>query len=195
MPQTLRFRPALGALLASAAIFVAATVMPGAAYARSAVAAMPAASNPAATNIVQGAVASADHTTLVAAVQAAGLAETLSGAGPFTVFAPTNSAFAKLPAGTVESLLLPAQKDALTRVLTSHVVAGNVSSAELQRMIRAGRGKAVLTTLSGAKLTARRSGRGILLIDEKGGSARITAADLVQTNGVIHVTNGVSLPG
>lgn len=145
-------------------------------------------------NIVETAVGSSVHSTLVAAVTAAGLVETLSSPGPFTVFAPTNDAFAKLPAGTVESLVQPAQKAALTKILTYHVVAGNVSSKELKRMIRSGRGKAVLTTVSGGKLTARMNGRGIVLIDEMGGRARVTAADLAQTNGVIHVTDSVSLP-
>ena len=144
--------------------------------------------------IVENAVNSADHTTLVAAVQAAGLVDTLSGAGPFTVFAPTNAAFGKLPAGTVDTLVKPEQKGALTRILTYHVVAGSVTSAQLLRMIRAGRGKAELTTVSGGKLTARRNGRGIVLIDEAGGRARVTQADVMQSNGVIHVTDTVSMP-
>lgn len=147
-----------------------------------------------ARNIVENAVNSADHTTLVAAVKAAGLVETLSGAGPFTVFAPTNAAFAKLPAGTVDTLLKPEQKAALTKVLTYHVVSGNVSSSQLVRMIRAGRGKAQLTTVSGGKLTARMNGRGVVLIDEMGGRARVTQANIAQSNGVIHVTDAVSLP-
>lgn len=147
-----------------------------------------------ARNIVENAVNSADHTTLVAAVKAAGLVETLSGPGPFTVFAPTNAAFARLPAGTVESLVQPAQKATLTKILTYHVVPGNVSSAQLLRMISAGRGKAELTTVSGGKLTARRNGRGIVLIDEMGGRANVTQANVMQANGVIHVTNAVSMP-
>ncbi len=147
-----------------------------------------------ARNIVENAVNSADHTTLVAAVKAAGLVETLSGAGPFTVFAPTNAAFAKLPAGTVDTLLKPEQKAALTKVLTYHVVAGNVSSSQLVRMIRAGRGKAELTTVAGGKLTARMNGRGVVLVDEMGGRARVTQANVAQSNGVIHVTDAVSLP-
>ena len=147
-----------------------------------------------ARNIVENAVNSADHTTLVAAVKAAGLVETLASAGPFTVFAPTNAAFAKLPAGTVETLVQPAQKATLTKILTYHVVSGNVSSAQLVRMIRSGRGKAELTTVSGGKLTARMNGRGIVLIDEMGGRARVTQANVAQANGVIHVTDTVSMP-
>jgi uncharacterized surface protein with fasciclin (FAS1) repeats len=147
-----------------------------------------------ARNIVENAVNSADHTTLVAAVKAAGLVETLSSAGPFTVFAPTNAAFAKLPAGTVDALVQPEQKAALTKILTYHVVSGNVSSAQLARMIRVGRGRAELTTVSGGKLTARMNGRGIVLIDEMGGRARVTQANVTQSNGVIHVTDSVSMP-
>jgi uncharacterized surface protein with fasciclin (FAS1) repeats len=147
-----------------------------------------------ARNIVENAVNSADHTTLVAAVKAAGLVETLASPGPFTVFAPTNAAFAKLPAGTVDSLVQPEQKAALTKILTYHVVSGNVSSAQLARMIRAGRGKAELTTVSGGKLTARMNGRGIVLIDEMGGRARVTQANIAQSNGMIHVTDSVSMP-
>ncbi len=148
-----------------------------------------------ARNIVENAVNSADHTTLVAAVKAAGLVETLAGPGPFTVFAPTNAAFGKLPAGTVETLVMPEQKATLTKILTYHVVAGNVSSSQLVRMIRAGRGKAVLTTVSGGKLTARMMGRNVVLVDEKGGRATVTQADVAQSNGVIHVTDTVSMPG
>ena len=145
-------------------------------------------------NIVENAVNSADHTTLVAAVKAAGLVETLSGPGPFTVFAPTNAAFAKLPAGTVENLVKPEQKAALTKILTYHVVPGSVTAAQLMRMIRTGRGKAELTTVSGGKLTARMNGRGVVLVDEMGGRARVTQTDVMQSNGVIHVTDTVSMP-
>ena len=146
-------------------------------------------------NIIENAVNSRDHTTLVAAVQAAGLVETLSGPGPFTVFAPTNAAFAKLPAGTVDTLLKPENKGMLTAVLTYHVVAGNVSSRQLMAMIRAGRGMARLTTVNGGILTARMQGRSIVLVDAKGGISRITQANVMQSNGVIHVTDTVSLPG
>lgn len=146
-------------------------------------------------NIIQNAVNSADHTTLVAAVQAAGLVETLSGPGPFTVFAPTNAAFAKLPAGTVDTLLKPENKSALAGVLTYHVVPGRVTASELIRMINAGGGMASLTTVNGGTLTARLSGGNVVLTDAKGGMATVTQADVMQSNGVIHVTNAVSLPG
>ncbi len=145
-------------------------------------------------NIVENAVNSRDHTTLVAAVTAAGLVETLSSPGPFTVFAPTNAAFGKLPAGTVESLVKPEQKATLTKILTYHVVPGSVTSTQLTRMIRAGRGKAELTTVSGGKLTARMMGRNIVLVDEMGGRAKVTQANVMQSNGVIHVTDTVSMP-
>ena len=146
-------------------------------------------------NIVENAVNSRDHTTLVAAVQAAGLVETLSGPGPFTVFAPTNAAFAALPAGTVETLLQPANRAQLTSVLTYHVVPGRVSAADLMSRIRAGGGTARLTTVQGGTLTARMSGNNVVLTDARGGTATVTQADVFQSNGVIHVTNAVSLPG
>jgi uncharacterized surface protein with fasciclin (FAS1) repeats len=146
-------------------------------------------------NIVQNAVNSRDHTTLVAAVTAAGLADTLSGAGPFTVFAPTNAAFAALPAGTVDTLLQPANRGMLQSVLTYHVVPGRLTAAALMQRIRAGGGSAMLTTVQGGTLTARMMGGGIVLVDAKGGMARVTQADVMQSNGVIHVTNAVSLPG
>ena len=144
--------------------------------------------------IVQAAVGSPDHTTLVAAVTAAGLVDTLSGAGPFTVFAPTNAAFARLPAGTVDTLLQPANRAMLQAVLSYHVVSGRVTAAELVRQIRAGGGSAQLTTVQGGTLTARLDGSSVVLADARGGSARVTQADLVQSNGVIHVTDAVSLP-
>ena len=146
-------------------------------------------------NIIQNAVNSADHTTLVAAVKAAGLVDTLSGPGPFTVFAPTNAAFAKLPAGTVDTLLQPANKTMLQSVLTYHVVAGRHTAANLMSMIRSGGGTARLTTVNGAVLTARMMDGGIVLVDGKGGVAHVTQADVMQSNGVIHVTDSVSLPG
>jgi uncharacterized surface protein with fasciclin (FAS1) repeats len=149
---------------------------------------------PADKTIVQTAAASADHTTLVAAVTAAGLAETLSGPGPFTVFAPTDAAFAKLPAGTVESLVEPANKAALTKILTYHVVAGRVVAADLIAQINAGGGSAALTTVEGGTLTASLRGDSVILTDEKGGTATVTQADLLQSNGVIHVTDTVSMP-
>lgn len=146
-------------------------------------------------NIVQNAVNSADHTTLVAAVKAAGLVDTLSGAGPFTVFAPTNDAFAKLPAGTVETLVRPENKAMLTSILTYHVVPGRLSAADLMARIRAGGGSARLTTVNGGVLTATMEGGAIILTDAKGGRATITQVNVFQSNGVIHVTDTVSLPG
>jgi len=145
--------------------------------------------------IVDAAMASASHSTLVAAVKAAGLVDTLAGPGPFTVFAPTNDAFAKLPEGTVASLLEPENRDTLTKVLTYHVVAGKVTAAELLQMIEQGGGKAELTTVAGGTLTARVKGGEVVLTDEKGGKATVKQADLVQSNGVIHVTDTVSMPG
>ena len=145
-------------------------------------------------NIVENAVNSADHTTLVAAVTAAGLAPTLSGAGPFTVFAPTNAAFAKLPAGTVDTLVMPSNKATLTKILTYHVVSGRLSAADLVRRIRANGGRAALTTVEGGTLTASMRGSSVILTDEKGGVATVTQADVFQSNGVIHVTDTVSMP-
>jgi len=145
-------------------------------------------------NIIQNAVNSKDHTTLVAAVKAAGLVDTLSGTGPFTVFAPTNEAFDKLPAGTVDTLLKPENKDALVKVLTYHVVAGKVSSKDLVKLIKAGGGKAVLKTVQGGTLTATVMGGKVMLTDEKGGMATVTIADVYQSNGVIHVVDSVLLP-
>jgi len=145
-------------------------------------------------DIIDNAVNSADHTTLVAAVKAAGLVQTLKGPGPFTVFAPTNAAFAALPAGTVDTLLKPENKATLTKILTYHVVAGNVDAAALTKAIDAGGGKATLKTVSGGTLTATKSGGGIAITDEKGGVAMVTIADVRQSNGVIHVVNKVLLP-
>lgn len=144
--------------------------------------------------IVENAVNSRDHTTLVAAVTAAGLAPTLSGPGPFTVFAPTNAAFAKLPAGTVDTLVQPANRATLTKILTYHVVPGRVSAADLMRQIRAGGGRARLATVQGGTLTASMRGSAVILTDEKGGIATVTQADVFQSNGVIHVTDAVSMP-
>ena len=146
-------------------------------------------------NIVENAVNSRDHTTLVAAVKAAGLVETLAGAGPFTVFAPTNAAFERLPAGTVQTLLQPANREMLRNVLTYHVVPGRMTASKLMAAIRAGGGTARLTTVSGGMLTARMSGSAIVLTDARGGMATVTQADVMQSNGVIHVTNAVSVPG
>ena len=146
-------------------------------------------------NIVQNAVNSKDHTTLVAAVKAAGLVDTLQSPGPFTVFAPTNEAFAKLPAGTVDTLLKPENKKTLTNVLTYHVVPGRLSAKDLMEKIRAGNGKAMLKTVEGEELTfAEKDGR-LWIWDAKGGSAQLTIRNVMQSNGVIHVIDTVLLPG
>jgi uncharacterized surface protein with fasciclin (FAS1) repeats len=145
-------------------------------------------------NIVENAVNSKDHTTLVAAVQAAGLVETLSGPGPFTVFAPTNAAFGKLPAGTVETLVKPENKGTLTTVLTYHVVPGRVTAADLMKAIKAGKGKAVLNTVQGGSLTASMMGKKIMLTDAKGGKSHVTIGNVMQSNGVIHVVDTVLMP-
>lgn len=144
--------------------------------------------------IVENAAQSKDHTTLVTAVQAAGLAETLSGPGPFTVFAPTNAAFAKLPAGTVDTLVKPENKAQLTNILTYHVVSGTMTSKDLAKAIKAGNGKATLTTVQGEPLTASMMGKRIMLTDAKGGMSHVTIADVKQSNGVIHVVDGVLMP-
>ena len=145
-------------------------------------------------NIIENAVNSKDHTTLVAAVKAADLVETLSGAGPFTVFAPTNEAFAMLPAGAVDGLLKPENKKALAGVLTYHVVAGKVSAEDLMKQIKDGGGKAMLKTVAGGTLTATEKDGKVYLTDEKGGEAMVTIADVDQSNGVIHVIDHVLMP-
>ena len=145
-------------------------------------------------DIIDNAVNSADHTTLVAAVKAAGLVNTLKGSGPFTVFAPTNEAFAKLPAGTVENLLKPENKDALAKILTYHVVPGRLSATDLKKEIKAGNGHAELKTVSGGTLTVTMQGKDIVLKDEKGGMSTITIPNVFQSNGVIHVVDAVVLP-
>lgn len=145
-------------------------------------------------DIVDNAVNSKDHTTLVAAVKAAGLVETLKSAGPFTVFAPTNAAFDKLPAGTVENLVKPANKATLTTILTYHVVAGKMDSKAIAKAIKAGGGKAELTTVQGGKLWAWMEGKKLVLKDEKGGMSTVTIADVYQKNGVIHVVDTVLMP-
>lgn len=145
-------------------------------------------------DIVGVAAESADHSTLVAAVKAADLVATLQGAGPFTVFAPTNAAFGKLPSGTVDGLLKPEAKPALTKILTYHVVAGKLDAAAVVKAIQSGGGKAVLSTVSGGKLTATLDGGKVKLTDENGGTSWVTATDLQATNGVIHVIDSVVLP-
>lgn len=145
-------------------------------------------------DIVDNAVNSADHTTLVAAVKAAGLVETLKSKGPFTVFAPTNAAFEKLPAGTVDTLVKPENKDTLTRVLTYHVIAGKFDSRAIAKRIKAGGGSAQFKTVSGDTLTARMSSNQLVLVDEKGGTSTVSIANVYQSNGVIHVVDTVLMP-
>ena len=155
-------------------------------------------SRPAATtpkgNIVAAAAASKDHDTLVAAVKAAGLVDTLAGRGPFTVFAPTDAAFDRLPAGTLDALLKPENRATLAGILTYHVVPGRVSAAQLVNQIQANGGAAALKTVQGGTLTARLAGGKVVLTDANGGTATVVAADLKQSNGIIHVTDAVSLP-
>ena len=145
-------------------------------------------------DIVDNAVNSKDHTTLVAAVKAAGLVETLKSKGPFTVFAPTNAAFAALPAGTVETLLKPESKATLGKVLTYHVVPGSFTAEEIVKLIKAGNGSATLKTAAGETLTAKLNGAKVEVVDSKGGVATVTIADVMQSNGVIHVVDKVLLP-
>ena len=145
-------------------------------------------------DIIDNAVNSKDHTTLVAAVKAAGLVDTLKGPGPFTVFAPTNAAFAALPPGTVDTLLKPENKGMLTGILTYHVVAGKMDAAALTKAVMDGKGKAMLKTVAGGSLTAMAANGGVTVTDEKGGTAKVTIADVYQSNGVIHVVDKVLLP-
>jgi uncharacterized surface protein with fasciclin (FAS1) repeats len=145
-------------------------------------------------DIIDNAVNSKDHTTLVAAVKAAGLVDTLKGAGPFTVFAPTNAAFEKLPKGTVDTLLKPENKKTLTGILTYHVVAGKQDAASIVKAIEAGGGKATFKTVAGGTLTASLDGKDVILTDEKGGKSKVTTADVMQSNGVIHVVDSVLMP-
>ncbi len=145
-------------------------------------------------SIVENAVNSKDHTTLVTAVKAAGLVDTLSGKGPFTVFAPTNAAFAKLPAGTVETLVKPESKKTLTGILTYHVVSGKLNASDLAAQIKSGGGKATLKTVAGGTLTAMMDGSKLVLTDAKGGKSTVTIADVNQSNGVIHVVDTVLMP-
>lgn len=146
-------------------------------------------------NIVENAVNSKEHTTLVAAVKAAGLVETLQSAGPFTVFAPTNAAFEKLPAGTLETLVKPENKATLTKILTYHVIAGKYDAAAIAALIKEGKGTAVLKTVSGGTLKASMKGKKLVLTDEKGASSVVTISNVYQSNGVIHVIDSVVLPG
>jgi uncharacterized surface protein with fasciclin (FAS1) repeats len=148
-----------------------------------------------AKDIVDNAVNSKDHTTLVAAVKAAGLVETLKSAGPFTVFAPTNAAFDKLPEGTVGELIKPENKETLTKILTYHVLSGKFSAAQIAKAIKDGNGKAEFSTVSGGKLWASMDGKNLILTDEKGGKSMVTISDVFQKNGVIHVVDTVVMPG
>ncbi|NUR44906.1 MAG: fasciclin domain-containing protein [Sphingomonas sp.] len=145
-------------------------------------------------NIVQNAVNSKDHTTLVAAVKAAGLVDTLSSKGPFTVFAPTNAAFGKLPAGTVETLIKPESKEMLTKILTYHVVPGRITAQQIASMAAKHGGTATLKTVEGENLMFRKAGSSWWVVDAKGGKARITIANVMQSNGVIHVVDTVLMP-
>jgi uncharacterized surface protein with fasciclin (FAS1) repeats len=146
-------------------------------------------------NIVENAMNSKDHTTLVAAVKAAGLVDTLSGPGPFTVFAPTNEAFAALPAGTVDTLIKPENKATLTGILTYHVVPGRMTAADLMAAVKKGGGKAMLKTVNGQDLTVTQNGKHLMITDAKGGVAHVTIGDVMQSNGVIHVVDKVLMPG
>ncbi len=146
-------------------------------------------------DIIDNAVNSKDHTTLVAAVKAAGLVETLKGIGPFTVFAPTNAAFEKLPTGTVDTLVKPESKEMLTKILTYHVVAGKLDGKAIMKQIKKGGGTAKLKTVSGGTLTATMDGKNVLLQDEKGGTSRVSISNVYQSNGVIHVIDSVLMPG
>lgn len=148
----------------------------------------------AAPNIVETAVSTGAHNTLVAAVQAAGLVDTLASPGPFTIFAPTDAAFAKLPAGTVETLVKPENKGTLTAILTYHAVVGKVTAGDLIKLINANGGKATITTVQGGTLTAMLDGGKVVITDAKGGKTTVTQADVMTSNGVIHVTDGVFLP-
>ena len=147
-----------------------------------------------ANDVVDTAIGSQDHTTLVAAVKAAGLVDTLKGTGPFTVFAPTNAAFGKLPAGTVDTLLKPENKAMLSGILTYHVVAGRVMAKDVIKLIKQGGGKAEIKTVAGGMLTAKLDGKAVMLTDAKGNSAKVVAVDLVSSNGVVHVIDSVVLP-
>ncbi len=188
--MNLAFKSA-GAALALAAAFAIAGTAPGIAQDKmvGGAAMLPS------KNIIENAVNSKDHTTLVAAVKAAGLVDTLSGKGPFTVFAPTNAAFSKLPPGTVDTLLKPENKAQLTKVLTCHVVAADAMAATIGKMIKDDGGMHKVKTVGGCMLTAKMSGSNLQLVDEKGQTATVTISDVKQSNGVIHVIDTVLLPG
>lgn len=188
MPKFTKFRAAALAAVAAMSTFAAVSTAPALAHDHK----HAANSQP---NIVATAMSTGVHNTLVAAVKAAGLVETLSGPGPFTVFAPTDTAFAKLPDGTVATLVKPANKGTLTGILTYHAVAGKVTAADLIALINKHGGAATITTLSGGKLTARLSGDTVIITDAAGRATAVTQTDVKTSNGVIHVTDGVFLPG
>ncbi len=187
---------ALAALLAGAALIGAPGGMIATSYADDMAVMVGGAPMLPTKNIVENAVNSKDHTTLVAAVKAAGLVDTLAGAGPFTVFAPTNEAFGKLPAGTVETLVKPESKATLTKILTYHVVPGHLTAGDLAKLVKDGGGKAMLKTVAGESLTVDSPAAGKLeVIDAKGGKSMVTIPDVLQSNGVIHVVDSVLIPG
>ena len=189
--RTSSARP-LGARIAVAALALALGAAPVSAFAKNPM--VGGAPMYASKTIVENAVNSKDHTTLVAAVKAAGLVDTLSGPGPFTVFAPTNAAFAKLPPGTVETLVKPENKATLTAILTYHVVPGALTAKDLAAMVKQGGGQALLKTVNGAQLSVEMKGKKIYVTDAKGNTAAVTIANVMQSNGVIHVVNGVLQP-
>lgn len=186
MPVTPNFKAAALAAIAATTGFAAITSVPAEAHHRAAQTQSP--------NIVETAVSTGVHTTLVAAVQAADLVDTLSSPGPFTVFAPTDTGFAKLPEGTVETLVMPKNKGTLTSILTYHAVAGNVTSSDLVKLINRSGGEAKITTVAGGTLSARLSGDKIVITDGAGRTTAVTQADVATSNGTIHVTDGVFLP-
>lgn len=187
-------RPLKTILLASAVAFSFCAAVAPVAFAQPTTVMVGGAAMAPTKNIIENASNSKDHTTLVSAIKSAGLVETLSGPGPFTVFAPTNDAFGKLPKGTVDSLMKPESKAALAKILTYHVVAGKMTAADLLKAIKDGKGKATLKTVQGETLTAQEKGGAIELVDAKGGMSRVTIADVIQSNGVIHVVDTVLMP-
>jgi uncharacterized surface protein with fasciclin (FAS1) repeats len=187
-------RPLKTIVLASAVAFSISAAVAPLAFAQQTTVMVGGAAMAPSKNIIENASNSKDHTTLVAAIKSAGLVETLSGPGPFTVFAPTNDAFAKLPKASVETLMKPESKAALAKLLTYHVVAGKMSAADLLKAIKDGKGKATLKTVQGETLTAQEKGGAIELVDAKGGMSRVTIADVNQSNGVIHVVDTVLMP-
>ncbi len=190
MPNSTKFKAAAFAAVAAMGTLAATTTMPASAHNHGAHG--KAAMQP---NIVQTAMGTGVHNTLVAAVKAAGLVDTLSSGGPFTVFAPTDTAFAKLPDGTVASLVKPENKATLTNILTYHAVAGTVTAGDLVALIKKHNGSATITTLSGGKLTARLAGGTVIITDAAGRATAVTQTDVRTSNGIIHVTDGVFLPG